>query len=486
MKEIMKTKNLLLVCCLSGALISASDAPGQMFTNLYSFTALQMTSPMTFTNADGANPYAGLVLSGNRLYGTAYGGGSFNTGTAFAIDANGSDFTNLHNFFGSGGSRPYGRLVFSDNSLYGVASQGSTGSGPGKIFRMNSDGSSYTVMRTFLPLVNSTNRDGATPYAGLVLAGETLYGTTLVGGSNGWGTIFSINTNGNAFTNLHNFPALLNSTNSDGALTYAGLIVSGNRLYGTAAAGGNWGSGTVFAMETNGSNFTVLHHFASSIDFTNSDGANPRGALIESAGVLYGTTSYGGGSAAGTVFALNIDGTGFTNLHRFTGLSGNTNTDGTHPIGGLLISGNTLYGTTTGGGSVGAGTIFSIKNDGSDFTSLYGFTGVGDGVSPSSDLTLSANVLYGTTVYGGDANNGTVFSLGLPASSAPQLMIASFGADIVLSWATNFPGFTLEANVHLNTNIWSIVTNAPTVSGTNNVVTDAVSDSERFYRLRKL
>jgi uncharacterized repeat protein (TIGR03803 family) len=484
MKEIMKTKNLLLFCCLSTALISTTDAPGQTFTNLYSFTALQMTSPMTFTNADGANPYAGLVLSGNRLYGTAYGGGSFNTGTAFAIDADGLDFTNLHNFFGSGGSRPYGRLVFSGNSLYGVTSQNSSSSGPGKIFRMNSDGSSYTVMRTFLPLVNSTNSDGATPYAGLVLAGETLYGTTLAGGSIGWGTIFSINTNGSAFTNLHNFPALLNSTNSDGALPYAGLIVSGNRLYGTAAEGGNWGSGTVFAMETNGSNFTVLHHFASSIDFTNSDGANPRAALIESAGVLYGTTLYGGSSAAGTVFALNMDGTAFTNLHHFTGLSGNTNSDGTHPVGGLLISGNTLYGTASAGGTIGVGTIFSLKKDGSGFISLYGFTGVGDGVSPSSDLALSANVLYGTTIYGGSAGNGTVFSLGLPAISSLRVTIISAGTNVVLTWPIEAAGFTLQSATNLVPPVsWNLVSPPPVNVNEQNTVTNAISGIQQFYRL---
>ena len=57
---IMKTKHLLLSCgMIATALISASDAPGQTFTNLYSFTALQMSAPTTFTNADGANPYAG-------------------------------------------------------------------------------------------------------------------------------------------------------------------------------------------------------------------------------------------------------------------------------------------------------------------------------------------------------------------------------------------------------------------------------------------
>ena len=57
--------------------------------------------------------------------------------------------------------------------------------------------------------------------------------------------------------------------------------------------------------------------------------------------------------------------------------------------------------------------------------------------------------------------------------------------NVVLSWATNSTGFTLEANTNLTTNVWSVVTPAPSVSGTNNVVTNAVSGAARFYRLRK-
>ena len=55
----------------------------------------------------------------------------------------------------------------------------------------------------------------------------------------------------------------------------------------------------------------------------------------------------------------------------------------------------------------------------------------------------------------------------------------------MLSWATNFTGFTLEASTNLATNVWSVVSPAPSVSGTNNVVTNALSGSTRFYRLRQ-
>src|SRR5437868_4629434 len=74
--------------------------------------------------------------------------------------------------------------------------------------------------------------------------------------------------------------------------------------------------------------------------YTNFDGVNPNAGLIFSGNALYGTTAAGGSSGKGTVFAVNSDGTGFTVLHNFTGGS-----DGASPWDGLIVWGNTLYGT---------------------------------------------------------------------------------------------------------------------------------------------
>src|SRR5205807_5098588 len=94
------------------------------------------------------------------------------------------------------------------------------------------------------------------------------------------------------------------------------------------------------------------------------DEAFPQSGLRWSGNTLYGT--------AGKVFALNTDGTGFTNLHNFTATSGNppTNSDGASPQAGLLLSGNTLYGTAPYGGSSGNGTVFAVNTDGTGFTNL--------------------------------------------------------------------------------------------------------------------
>src|SRR5439155_1730762 len=132
------------------------------------------------------------------------------------------------------------------------------------------------------------------------------------------------------FTTLHSFTALNNSTNSDG-LWPAGLILSSNTLYGTAESGGSGGNGTVFKLNTDGTGFTTLYSFIGG-----SDGAIPNGGLNLTKNTLYGAT-YVGSSGNGTAFAVNTDGTGFTNL-LYLG----------RDAGGLILSGNTLYGTESG------------------------------------------------------------------------------------------------------------------------------------------
>src|ERR1035437_9858584 len=118
------------------------------------------------------------------------------------------------------------------------------------------------------------------PHAGLILSGNTLYGTARNGGSFNNGTVFAVNTDGTGFTILHTFTAgYYNSSylilNSDGASPEAGLILSGNTLYGTASLDGSSGYGTVFAVNTNGTGFTILHSFTAASSypfFINSDG----------------------------------------------------------------------------------------------------------------------------------------------------------------------------------------------------------------------
>src|SRR6266853_155005 len=93
----------------------------------------------------------------------------------------------------------------------------------------------------------------------------------------------------------------------------------------------------------------------------NSDGINPNAGVIVSGNTVYGTTATAGNSGRGTVFAVNTDGSGFTILHSFTANPFGTNSDGAYPIPGLILSSNTLYGTARFGGSSGNGTVFSVQ-----------------------------------------------------------------------------------------------------------------------------
>src|SRR5581483_10775523 len=415
---------------------NTSPASAQAFTILHTLTQTSASGP--YTNGDGAGLSAELLLSGDRLYGTAVGGGQWGNGTVFALSVDGTVFTTLHSFSAASdslsnvknndGANPYAGLILSGNTLYGTAEYGGT-YGNGAVFAIKTDGTGFTNLHSFTALNANdlSNGDGANPHAGLMLSSNVLYGTTVNGGTHAYGSVFGVSTDGTSFTNLHNFFDL-----HDGANPYAGLIISGNTLYGTTLRGGLYGNGAVFAMRTDGTGFTDLHSFKVG------DGFNPFAGLVLSGNTLYGTTENGGRNNYGTVFAVNTNGTGFTNLYNFNG------SDGFAPQASLILSGNTLYGTTTYGGNAGNGTVFAINTDGTGFAILHGFTatvgtkgGYGinsDGGYPVGGVILLGNTLYGTTHIGGSSGSGTLFSLLLPP---PQLRITRSAANLNLTWPTN-------------------------------------------------
>jgi uncharacterized repeat protein (TIGR03803 family) len=466
-------------------LLPAGRVTAQTFTTLHSFTALTIRDNGNFTfsssNGDGANPYAGLTTNslGTTLYGTAYGGGSSNSGTVFALNTDGTDFTNLHSFAGyPEGGNPRAGLLISGNTIYGTAQAGGS-SGYGTVFAADTDGTGFTNLLSF------SWSDAANPESGLILSGNTLYGTANEGGS-GSGTVFGVNTDGTGFTNLHSF------SGTDGGYPQAGLILSGNTLYGASGYGGSLAHGTVFAVHTNGTGFTNLYSFTpSQFDFysqayTNSGGYSPSAGLILSGNTLYGTAQYGGSSGHGTVFAVNTDGSGFTNLHSFAGYP----SDGASPTAGLILSGNTLYGTTRYGGSSSNGTVFTLNTDGTGSTILHSFTATSardvfpigsnsDGANPYGGLILLGNSLYGTTEYGGSSGNGTVFSI----SFRPQLTITPSGPYLKLSWPTNVAGFDYTG--YRLQSAHAIGGSFASIPASVSPYTIPITSAQQFFRLSK-
>src|SRR5579884_183333 len=399
------------------------------------FAAPVFSSLYSFSGPDGDYANGFPAVSGNTIYDTStYGGASF-SGNLFKINIDGTGYQSFHDF---NNAYPYSAPILSGNWLYGVGYQGG-GIGTGFIYKLNTDGTGYTNIYNFSPLDTSgfTNDDGAYPYAGLTLSGSTLYGTTSYAGPHSCGTIWKINTDGTGFKRLYYFRGL-----DDGFQPWSRMVLASNKLYGAA-------SYTIYSLDISNLNFSVLHEFSPTQGplGTNNDGYQVISPLLLCDSTLYGTAIQGGYYGRGTLFSVKTDGTGFTVLHHFSALDINGhNPDGAESLsngmygGGCLsgLLGGTLFGTATFGGAYGSGTIFSLNRDGSNFQTLYNFSARdtnydnSDGAEPTG-MTLYDGTFYGTTYSGGSNGYGTMFSYFPAVPIGPRLHITPYGNNVSLS-----------------------------------------------------
>lgn len=473
---LLATNNLGLVVTGVGPASVSALLPIPHYTN---FNVVH-----TFNGTNGANPWVGPTLWGNTLYGTTQASLSPIRGTVFSFNdaalnetvlVHFPDLLMLNYFENYDGANPKARVMVSANKLYGTTSVGGQ-AGFGNLFSLDTQTKQLISLHAFSATTNNTNSDGASPQSALVLVGDTLYGTALTGGSHGYGTVFAFNTANSNFATIHTFTG-----GDDGAFPWGDLIVAGDTLYGTANAGGSHGYGTVFRLTTSGSNFVSLYSFTGGADW-----AYPQqGPLLLSSNTLYGTTGFGGShgfgtNGSGTVFSLSASGSNFTSLYSFSG-----GADGAAPCPGLIMSGPTLYGAAFSGGAVGNGTIYSLDLGarGSNFTILYSFPAAyganrtnSAGANPTPGLVLSENVLYGTARYGGTYDYGTLFAVPLPGSApAPIPLNIQFNAgSLLLSW--NDAAFSLQSAP----TITGVFTNIP---GATPPYTNIITDPQRFFRL---
>jgi uncharacterized repeat protein (TIGR03803 family) len=385
---------------------TATALPAQTFTSLHNFDG-----------TDGYFPYAGLVqaTTGN-LYGTTSLGAANGSGSVFKITPGGT-LTTVYNFCSQNGcpdgSQPNAGLIQATNGdLYGTTLGGGN-NGYGTVFKITPSGTLTTVYR-FCAL--SDCADGYNPQAGLVQATNgDFYGTTLEGGAHGYGTIFQIKPTG-ALTTLHSFD------NGDGAYPSAGaglMQASNGNLYGTTSYFGTNGGGTVFEITPSGT-LTTLYSFCKVVNGLGycTDGERPLGGLVQTSnGDFYGTTETGGANDYGTVFKLTPAGV-LTTLYNFCSVVVNSECmDGASPVAGLTQATNgNFYGTTAGAGALEEGTIFEITPSGT-LTTVYNFGTDGANPGPAALAQDTNGTLYGTTEDGGDflstcpSGCGTVFSL---------------------------------------------------------------------------
>jgi uncharacterized repeat protein (TIGR03803 family) len=351
-----------------------TTAPGAWFeTILYSFGD---------ASGDGATPDGTLIFDkvGN-LYGTTTSGGSGGDGTIFELSppatAGGAwTETVLYSFPSSGkvGNRPSGKLAFDPvGNLYGTTWYGGTGincgahPGCGTVYRLAPPATiggawTHTVLHNFG--VSAT--DGVWPaVSGVLYRGGALYGATQGGGVNGEGTVFVLipTSSGYIEHHLHDFTA------REGGGPSGGLIVdSANNFYGTTLWGGGstncpTGCGAIYVLSppaTAGGAWTetTLYSFTGGLD-----GGRPWASLWrDQAGSLYGTATQGGlSSNSGVVFRLKPPATSggpwtLVPLHEFKGATA----DGSNPYGELIVVNHVFYGTTSQGGSLLLGSVFSV------------------------------------------------------------------------------------------------------------------------------
>ena len=412
----MQTTKSLLIATLSLAMLivalpfaGSAVGSGSSEKILYSFSG----------GSDGAYPVGALVADkAGNLYGTTSEGGSSNCssgcGVVFELTSpstQGGAWTEtvLYRFTGgSDGAAPESNLIFDAvGNLYGTTAGGGDASSDGTVFQLtppSSQGGAWTETALYRFAGGS---DGKIPLAGLVFdpAGN-LYGTTLFGGTTSAGTVFRLMppaTQGGAWTEtvLHTF-----GRGNDGIDPEAGLILdSRGALYGTTT------SGTVFKLTPPAWNEKVLFSFTGG----GNNGSWPC-ALISRQGSIFGLTRLGGSlTNTGTAFQLEPSSGGGawteTTLYSFTG--GN---DGGEPCGPLVSdqAGN-LYGTSSGNGLNIPGTVFKLTSPGTQGgawaeITLHKFGGSNDGLSPVAGVIFGrGGALYGTTSGGGASGKGTVF-----------------------------------------------------------------------------
>jgi len=353
---------------------------------------------------DGYYLFGGLVLaSDGKLYGETYNGGAYGNGILYSLATDGTftDIHDVHNAVGEGGSGYAGLSQLSSGALVGT-NVGGGGSGNGELFTVNTDGSSWTDLHDWY----STP---AQPLESVIRASDgNLYGTS-VGGS-GCGTAFRIEPD-NSIQILHVFTC---SDPTDGTYPYGRLVEApdGN-LYGTTYQGGANNYGTVYKLTKLGQ-FTLLHSFSAYNAGCNCypDGLYPySGVIAATDGNLYGTTNSYGHYGAGTIYQITTGGT-FSVIHDINNAS--PGYEGVNTYEGGVVQGpdGRLYGTTYGGGTHGYGTLFAVTLAGT-YTKLYDFDygTLGDGYQSHAPLVFdAAGNLYGTTLYGGYDNVGTVFT----------------------------------------------------------------------------
>ena len=291
-----------------------------------------------------------------------------------------------------------------------------------------------------------------------------LYGTTVLGGDFGGGTVWQLSPSGSSWTHtvLYSFRG-----GADGGEPYKGVTLDAQgNLYGTCVTGGagscEGGCGVAYKLTNSGGTwaFSVIYAFTGG-----DDGSGPGARVtIDHQGNVYGMTPIGGADGLGTIYQLHPNANGSYALkviHTFTG-----GADGaTGSAGKMVLRNGHLYGAATVGGLNGSGTAFALTPTQSgewDFKTIYSFKGQPDAGFPYGALLFdNSGNAYGTTYYDGANDLGAVYELSpKPTGEWKEKVLYSFkgGSDgnssisnLVFDAAGNLYGTTSEGGLGTGT-----------------------------------
>jgi uncharacterized repeat protein (TIGR03803 family) len=402
--------------------IFSYDLANQQYAKLFDFDG----------TANGANPKGKLMLASDGfLYGVTSKGGANEGGVLFSFDTLSNAFVNLHDFTTNTGIEPDGGLVEqSPGVLFGVTYRGgNSGADFGVLYKYN------IALDDYQPLHDFNGSNGENPTGTLcVTPNGYLMGLTTNGGL-GKGVVFGYRVSTSTFTN-HYTLTTTSGGNPEGSLLFNPLT---DKCYGLTAQNGANSQGTLFSIDTNGTGFSRLY------DFVPGTGGHPKGKLsLASGNKLIGNTYDGGSASYGTVFTINTDGSNFdtTGFYDFFGV-------GANPYGGLFFSSSQskYYGLTSNGGNTSNGMLVSVDPTNFNLSAVFSFNTAGsDGGFPVGGIIKGVNgKVYGTTSKGGTNDFGTAFQL--DADGTNFIKMAEFTYDSI---GTDPRGSLVEMYFSLN------------------------------------
>lgn len=382
---------------------------------------LEYTLLHEFSGADGNEVFNGLATDGSKLYGVTKFGGTNGDGVLFEIGKDGTGFSILHHFDRDAWAAHSAPILIS-GVLYGTTYHGGDSTWGGTLYKYPLPSDPLQIMHSFDSTV------GRHPTGRLIQIGDWLYGTASdlfqhAGGH--YGSLYRINMTTNTFELLHKF----NDT-TEGSHPYDHLYYDGSDLL----IGTNMGQaftadsmGVIYAYSISQDTLTVLH------DFENrpGTGSKPNGGLITNgdSSRLYGV-AHGSNDATGdlgTLFAMDPDGSDFTVYHRFTEvLSGNI------PMRSLVRLGDSYYGVAVFGGlttdisnaETGGGMVFkytpnsSFSDDRQEYIDWLAGSDQLVNQDPDGNPDADASSLIEEFAFGGD-------SIDLDAGLAIEFQISS-------------------------------------------------------------